>query len=183
MTQIETPQTLGALVDALIEAETKGRDFLLEMVESFVYIPAIADIWRDLMLDEAAHLHRLREFRDRMTPDLAGQLIGQRSIEQAESVEKILDEARLRDIATLDDAYNLLTEYELSGHHEYVEGLTDVSLDDVERLLQTRPKEKHGLPKLKPLLAKFGGRELIKSLYALRPSVGSLPARFRKCGG
>jgi hypothetical protein len=114
------PQTLGSLLAALVKAKTHGRDFYLTMIEAFVYLPDVADVWRSLMFEECMQLHMLREFEGGLMPALGSQPVEREAVRRAESVPAILSSDRIRTIQTLEDAHRLLTEYELSGLSEMV---------------------------------------------------------------
>lgn len=169
MDSSDTPRTLGELVDALIEAEKTGRDFHLAMLESFIHIPCVAEIWRELMLEEAVHLHRLVDFRANMLFEVGIQPVDPATIEQARHVPNILGESRLRAIDTLEDAFSLLTEYEQCSHHRMTELLVEAAAPDSQPLFSEHPRPPHGPSRLAHILKRMGGSEIIKFIQSLRP--------------
>ena len=80
------PQTLGSLLAALVRAKTHGRDFDLTMIEAFVYLPDVADVWRSLMFEECMHLHMLREVESELMPALRDQPVERETLERAAAV-------------------------------------------------------------------------------------------------
>lgn len=168
MSETESKGTLGILIDELIRAETCGRDFHLAMLEAFIYVPAVADVWRELMVEEGIHLNRLREFHEELNHETAIQPVDSSTIEQAKRVPTLLDEARIRAIETLEDAFLLLSDYENCGHHHTVELIAEVTRSAAVALPPTHHREPHGRNKLMGILRRFGSKEMRQFVVAIK---------------
>ena len=167
------PQTLGSLLAALVMAKTHGRDFYLTMIEAFVYLPDVADVWRSLMFEECMHLHLLREVEAELIPALGNQPVEHEALKRADSVPAILASDRIRTIQTLEDAYRLLTEYELTGLNDMVGRVTEAQsrksgLPPVESCAVADPQTR-----LAAISRRFGDPDRFHLIHATRG--GALP--------
>ncbi len=115
MLATSSTHTLGTLLTSVITGKTLGRNFYLAMIESFVHLPTIAQVWRSLLFEESRLLERLKAIQSVVSPLMADQPVETTALERAREVQSILSDDRIRSIRTLEDAHRLACEYEATG--------------------------------------------------------------------
>ncbi|MCX7682829.1 MAG: hypothetical protein N2508_12845 [Anaerolineae bacterium] len=104
--------TVGELFDLAIKIERTAQSLYSELARGFAHYQEIASFWEEYALEEADHALWLEKVRDALPPDQLDEPADLRVVEEARKILMVSVDDLLARIRDLEDAYELVHEFE-----------------------------------------------------------------------
>jgi len=143
-------KTIQLIFELAINWETQARDLYANFAKLFNHEPKVSAFWIQLSKDESQHIVVLKDILNKLSTEKRLMKIGNEQWTSVTRVEGLIKEAITRKVSTLDDAYELAHQMEMSelntlfklfvnDYHPYEEGkkfiLSNVK-EHIERLMK-----------------------------------------------
>ena len=102
------------LFDLAINWETQARDLYANYANLFKHEPKISAFWIQLSKDESGHIDLLKDILNKISTEKRLMVVGNEQWTSVARVEGLIKEASTRKVLTLDDAYDLAHQLEMS---------------------------------------------------------------------
>jgi hypothetical protein len=106
--------TVATLIALAVAAERAAQEMYRILVERFADRPLVADVWRQMMHDEATHIGQLEAIRRTLTPEQLQSPVDPDVMWKARAINPHMIPARLNAVETVWDAYQLAHDLEHS---------------------------------------------------------------------
>ncbi len=107
-------KTIQLLFDLAINWETQARDLYANYANLFNHEPKISAFWVQLSKDESMHIDVLKDILNKISTEKRLMEVGNEQWNSITRVEGLIKEASTRKVLTLDDAYELAHQLEMS---------------------------------------------------------------------
>jgi rubrerythrin len=129
----EMPEkTIQVLFELAINWETQARDLYANFANLFNHEPKVYAFWIQLSKDESGHIDMLKEILGKTPTEKLLMLVGNEQWQSVTRVEGLIKEASTRKVLTLDDAYELAHQLEMSEVNTLFKMLVNDYLPDKE---------------------------------------------------
>ena len=120
------------LFDLAINWETQARDLYANYANLFKHEPKISAFWIQLSKDESLHIDVLKDILNKISTEKRLMEVGNEPWNSITRVEGLIKEASTRKVLTLDDAYELAHQLEMSEVNTLFKMLVNDYLPDEE---------------------------------------------------
>ena len=107
-------KTIQALFELAINWETQARDLYANFTNLFNHEPKVSAFWVQLSKDESGHINVLKDILNKISAEKRLMKVGNEQWTSVARVEGLIKEASTRKVLTLDDAYELAHQLEIS---------------------------------------------------------------------
>ena len=125
-------QTIQMLFDLAINWETQARDLYENFANLFHHEPKVSTFWKQLSKDESWHIDVLKDILNKISTEKRLMEVGNEQWNSVTRVEGLIKEASTRKVLTLDDAYELAHQLEMSEVNTLFKMLLNDYLPDKE---------------------------------------------------
>jgi hypothetical protein len=125
-------KTIQLLFDLAINWETQARDLYANYANLFNHEPKISAFWIQLSKDESMHIGVLKDILNKIPTEKRLIEVGNEQWNSITRVEELIKEASTRKVLTLDDAYELAHQLEMSEVNTLFKMLSNDYLIDEE---------------------------------------------------
>ncbi len=116
--------TLSDLFTLAIAAEDAALAFYRELARSFSSVPEVSRFWEDMMRDEAFHIQELTDIRNRLSDQQLREPADPSIMKKAkDGLQRFGEKLDLKNVTTLDDAYEIACELEYSEINVVVQAM------------------------------------------------------------
>ncbi len=147
--------TIEDLIVRAISWELAARDLYVALSEAFPSQPSIAEMWRQMAIDESAHVAILRNARDSLPESRLSERLGTAEAALIESVEEQLARIRVAELRTLDDAYELAHWLESLEVNSVFQFFVSFHAEDVDTTALVNAQFEEHLERLTALAGQF----------------------------
>ena len=107
-------KTIQLIFELAINWETQARDLYANFANLFNHEPKVSAFWIQLSKDESQHIVVLKDILNKLSTEKRLMKIGNEQWTSVTRVEGLIKEAITRKVSTLDDAYELAHQMEMS---------------------------------------------------------------------
>jgi len=107
-------RTIQALFELAINWETQARDLYANFANLFNHEPKVSTFWIQLSKDESGHIDVLKDILKKTPTEKRLMEVGNEQWNSVTRVEGLIKEASTRKVLTLDNAYELAHQLEMS---------------------------------------------------------------------
>jgi len=125
-------KTIQALLELAINWETQARDLYANFANLFNHEPKVSAFWIQLSKDESGHIDVLKDILNKTPTEKLLMEVSNEQWNSVTRVEVLIKEASTRKIQTLDDAYELAHQLEMSEVNTVFKILVNDYLPDEE---------------------------------------------------
>lgn len=125
-------KTIQALLELAINWETQARDLYANFANLFNHEPKVSAFWIQLSKDESGHIDVLKDILNKTPTEKLLMEVSNEQWNSVTRVEVLIKEASTRKIQTLDDAYELAHQLEMSEVNTLFKILVNDYLPDEE---------------------------------------------------
>lgn len=104
--------TLGELFELAIKVERTAQEIYCELANGFAHCQEVAAFWEEYALEEADHALWLEKVRDALPPERLSEPADPGIVAEARKILRVSTEDLLQQIRDLEDAYELVHEFE-----------------------------------------------------------------------
>jgi rubrerythrin len=125
-------KTIQVLFELAINWETQARDLYADFANLFSHEPMVSAFWIQLSKDESGHIDVLKDILNTISTEKRLMEVGKEQWTSVARVEGLIKEASTRKVLTLDDAYELAHQLEMSEVNTLFKILANDYLPDEE---------------------------------------------------
>jgi len=125
-------KTIQALFELAINWETQAHDLYANFAKLFNNEPKVSAFWIQLSKDESGHIVVLKDILNKISIEKRLMVVGNEQWNSVTRVEGLIKEASTRKVLTLDDAYDLAHQLEMSEVNTVFKILVNNNLPDEE---------------------------------------------------
>jgi rubrerythrin len=126
-------KTIQALFELAINWETQARDLYANFANLFNHEPKVSAFWLQLSKDESGHIDVLKNILEKTPTEKLLMAVDNEQWNSVTRVEGLIKEASTRKVLTLDDAYELAHQLEMSEVNTLFKILVNDYLPNEER--------------------------------------------------
>jgi ferritin len=141
-------ETTSTLFDLAIGAEIEAMNLYSRLAKKFSHHSDIANFWHGMLKDELTHAQQLEKTRNSLRPDQLQTIADPSLIQKVKSIHRVPVKDRLDAVETLDDAYELVNDFE---HSEVNRVFTSL----MSKFVSDEQKKKFALMELQDHLSKL----------------------------
>jgi rubrerythrin len=125
-------KTIQALFELAINWETQARDLYANFANLFNHEPKVSAFWIQISKDEAEHIDVLKDILNKISTEKRLMEVGNEQWNSVTRVEGLIKEASTKKVLTLEDAYEVAHQLEMSEVNTLFKMLVNDYLPDEE---------------------------------------------------
>jgi len=144
MTDSSTRGKMAELLELALNAERAAQNLYRQLEEMFTHLPEVAQLWRQMAQDEAAHVAQLEKIRASLSREQLLAPVEPSVLEKARYHARFAAEDELAAIRSAEEAYQLahsLEHSEVNTVFEFI--LTELLAPEAQRQFVTSQIEEH----------------------------------------